>query len=182
VLAKLASLTTNKPLPATPSALRQNLQLSNTSTDSARVLTQYARTDDDDMILMALQGAKQLSSDTDRRVLLQTIAPKALGKKNAVLRKAFFDATAEMTSDEDLRVTLTTALTYAKSDPEVTLAVFKSVAEQMSSDDDKRVTLQVAVTQKLLTSPAIRNAFMAAVRSMESDESVRILMQAALQQ
>lgn len=151
------------------------------STDSAQLLTQYAVSNDPEMILMALRGAKEISSDTDRRLLLQTIAARALGRKNGALRRAFFDATLAMTSDTDLRVTLTHALPYGHADPEVTLAIFKSVAS-MSSDSDKRVTLSAAIDQKLVKTPALREAFMVAARTIQSSTDFSILMQLALTQ
>ena len=163
-------------------AIGSDLERVKASTDrNARVLTQYAASDDPEMILMALRGAKEISSDTDRRVLLQTVAARALGRKDAVLRRAFFDATVAMTSDTDLRVTLTHALPYGHSDPEVTLAVFRSVS-RMSSDYDKSVTLSVAIDQKLLKTPAIREAFMVAARTIQSSTDFTNLMQAALKQ
>ena len=163
-------------------ALEAQLEKSGSSTDSARLMTQYAQTDDPQMILMALEGAKKISSDTDRRVLLQTVAARALGRRSVQLRKAYFEATAAMTSDTDLRVTLTSALPYGHADPEVTIAVFKSVGRQMTSDSDKRVTLSAAIEQRLIKTPAIREAFMAAARTIESDTDFTNLMQAALKQ
>ncbi len=164
------------------SSMKRDLRESRTSSDSVSLLNQAAASDDPAMILMALQGAKELSSDGDRRILLQTIAPRALGKRDATLRKAFFDATAEMTSDSDLRVTFTSILPYAHADPEITLEIFKAVAKQMTSDEDKRVTLTGAISQKLLKTNAIREAFMIAARSIESDTDFTVLMQAALRQ
>ncbi|HVF39218.1 MAG TPA: hypothetical protein VM939_04905, partial [Gemmatimonadaceae bacterium] len=164
-------------------ALQRQLAKTSSGADSVQVMSEYAKqTDDPEMILMALKAAKELSSDTDRRVLLQTVAARALGRKNPTLRKAFFDAATAMSSDTDLRVTLSTALPYGHSDPEVTLAVFKAVGQQMSSDWDKRVTLAIAVEKKLLKSPAIREAFMAAARTMTSDTDITALMQEALKQ
>ena len=183
VIAKLASLEKRNGGSSAPSvtSLKDRLEESNSSGDSARVLGQYVKADDDELILMALQGAKDLSSDGDRRVLLQQIAPRALGRKNVALRKAFFEASAEMTSDEDLRVVLMTALAYARTDPEVTLAVFNAVKTQMTSDDDKRVTLQTAIAHRLLTTSAVRQAFNAAARSIQSDGAFSALMQGVLQ-
>ena len=180
VLAKLAAR--SGPERISPTSLERDLRESSSTGDSVTVLKQAATSNDRAMILMALQGAEDLSSDEDRRVLLQTIAPQALGKRDAALRRSFFDATAEMTSDTDLRVTLTSILQYAQTDPEITLAIFKAVAKQMTSDEDKRVTLTGAISQKLLKTSAIREAFMIAARSIESDSDFRVVMQAALRQ
>ena len=162
-------------------ALGTALERSRSSAESASTMTQYASTDDPEMILMALRGAKEISSDTDRRILLQTLAPRALRRKSAVLRNAFFEALDEMSSDTDLRVVLQSVLPYGHADPAVTLAVFRAVAE-MSSDTDKRVVLQTAAEQRLLTTSAIRNAFMVAARTMSSDTDYSIVMQSALKQ
>ena len=162
------------------SELNRVLGESETGGDSASALRQYGSSDDPAMILMALQGAAELSSDEDRRVLLTTIAPKALGKKDATLRKAFFDASAQFTSDGDLRVLYTSILTYAQADPEITLAILTGVQKQMTSDEDKRVTLTGVISQKLLKTDGIRRAFMNAARSIDSDSDFAALMQAAL--
>ncbi|MBA2707122.1 MAG: hypothetical protein H0U59_04890 [Gemmatimonadaceae bacterium] len=79
-------------------------------------------------------------------------------------------------------MTLTSALPYGHADPEVTIAVFKSVGRQMTSDSDKRVTLSAAIQQGLIKTPAIREAFMAAARTIERDTDFTNLMQAALKQ
>ena len=166
--------------PGDMSELNGVLRSSETSGDSASVLRQYGISDDPTMILMALQGAKELSSDEDRRVLLTTIAPRALGKKDATLRKAFFEAAAEFTSDSDLRVLYTTILPHGQTDPEITLAILTGVKNQMTSDEDKRVTLTGVISQKLLKTDVIRRAFMEAARSIESDSDFSALMQSAL--
>jgi beta-lactamase regulating signal transducer with metallopeptidase domain len=179
VLRKLDALGATAPR-ADRAELTRVLRGSETGGDSATVLRQYGASDDPAMILMALQGAAELSSDEDRRVLLTTIAPKALGKRDAVLRKAFFDAAAQFTSDSDLRVLYTSILTHAQSDPEITLGILTGVQKQMTSDEDKRVTLTGVLSQKLLKTEAIRRAFMTAARSIDSDSDFTALMQAAL--
>ena len=160
-------------------ALGTALERSRTSADSASTMSQYASSDDPEIILMALRGAKEISSDTDRRILLQTLAPRALRRKSAALRNAFFEAVDEMSSDTDVRVVLQSVLPYGHADPAVTLAVFKAV-EEMSSDTDKRVVLQTAAHQRLLTTPDVRKAYMAAARTMSSDTDYSIVMQSAL--
>jgi hypothetical protein len=179
VLAKLDALGVAAPRVGKSDVTRM-LRDSETSGDSASALTQIGVSDDPTMILMALQGAKELSSDEDRRVLLTTIAPRALGKKDATLRKAFFEAAAEFTSDTDLRVLYTTILPHGQTDPEVTLSILNGVKSQMTSDEDKRVTLTGVISQKLLKTDVIRRAFMEAARSIESDSDFSALMQSAL--
>ncbi len=147
---------------------------------SANVPSQYGSVDDPTMILMALQGAREISSDTDRLTLLVTVAPKALGKKNAALRRAYFEATAAMTSDTDLKGALIAALEHGNGEPEVTLAVFKAVGTQMTSDTDKRDTLEAAVERKLLKTSSLREAFMVAARTIESSTDFTSLMESAL--
>ncbi len=180
VMRKLDELGVPAPKPSR-SELNRVLAGSETSGDSASVLRQYSASDDPEMILMALEGAKGISSDEDRRVLLTTIAPKALGKKNATLRKAFFEAAAQFSSDSDLRVLYTTILPYAQTDPDVAIAIFNGVEKQMSSDEDKRVVLTGAVSQKLLKTEGMRKAFMTAAKSITSESDFAALMQAALQ-
>ncbi|MEO8192734.1 MAG: M56 family metallopeptidase [Gemmatimonadales bacterium] len=160
-------------------ALGRALGKSSTSSDSTHTLTQYAVTDDPDMILLALRGAKDISSSTDKRTLLQTIAAGALRRRSAALRSAFFDVTATMDSDTDLRAVLNAALPYAHSDQAIAFAVFNEVKGHMSSDTDKRAVLTAAVEQKLLSTPQLREAFMAAAKSISSSTDYTAVMRAA---
>jgi beta-lactamase regulating signal transducer with metallopeptidase domain len=163
-------------------ALGTALRKSTSSSDSASTLTQYAQTDDPEMILMAIHGARDISSDTDKRLLLESIAPKALVTKNARLRTAFFDASATFHSDDDLRLVLQTALDYAAADPAITLAAFSLVADKMTSDTNRRLVLMTAAEKHLLTTSAIRNAYTAAAKKMTSSTDYVITMQAILNQ
>ena len=157
-------------------ALRQN----KSSTDSATTFRQYAATDDPKMIVMALDGARDLSSDEDRRLLLQTIAAKALGSRNQEMRTAFFRAARAFTSDTSLRLTLQDALAYARKDPEITIGALKLAEEKMTSDTDRRLVLTTAAEQKLINSDSARAAYMLAAKKMTSSSDYRIVMQAVL--
>lgn len=163
-------------------ALDTALDKNRSSSESASTMKQYAATEDPEMLLLALRGAKEISSDTDRRTLLQTLAPRALRRKSPVLRTAYFDAASAMTSDTDLRIVLTSALPYGHADPAVTFAVFNAVAKTMTSDSDKRVVLTVAAEQRLLTTSALRTAFMAAAKSIDNSTDYTVVLQAALKQ
>jgi beta-lactamase regulating signal transducer with metallopeptidase domain len=163
-------------------ALSTALDANATSTDSARTLTRYGTSDDPEMMLLALRGAKDISSDTDKRILLQTLAAGALRRNDPELRKAFFAIAESMESDTDLRVSLMTALPFGHSDPLVTSNVLRLVRTKMSSDMERRVTLVTAVEQKLITSPKLRDEFMAAAKSIQSSDEYRVVMQAAFKQ
>jgi beta-lactamase regulating signal transducer with metallopeptidase domain len=163
-------------------ALGTALKANSSSGDSAATLTNYAVSDDPEMILMSLKGAEALSSDTDKRVLLQTVAAGALRRKDPALRSAFFKAAESMSSDTDLRVVLVAALPYGHADPAVTENVLRLVADQLSSDGEKRVTLTTALEQRLIKTAAIRDKFMKAAESISSGDDLRIVMQAAAKQ
>jgi hypothetical protein len=163
-------------------ALGAQLKASESSRDSARTLTNYAVSDDPEMILMSLKGAEDLSSDSDKRVLLQTVAAGALRRKDPTLRSAFFKAAESMSSDTDLRVVLVAALPYGHADPVVTENVLRLAADQLSSDSEKRLTLVTALEQRLITTAAIRDKFMKAAKSISSGDDLRIVMQAAAKQ
>lgn len=159
-------------------ALESALDKSKSSRDSASTLTQYGVADDPDMLLLALKGTAEISSDTDKRILLQTLAAGSLRRNNPDLRKAFFDVVETMSSDSDVRVVLQAALPYGHADPLVTSNVFRLVADRMSSDSDRRVVLVTAIEQKLLSSKKLRDELMTAVKSMSSDNEYRVVMQA----
>ena len=163
-------------------ALSTALDASRSSGDTARTLTNYGTSDDPDMMLLALRGAKDLSSDTDKRILLQTLAAGALRRGSPSLRNAFFEIAETMASDTDLRVSLMTALPYGHTDPLVTSNVMRLVRTKMSSDMEKRVTLVTAVEQKLISTAKLREEFMAAAKSIESSDEYRVVMQAAFKQ
>ena len=167
---------------ALSNALDAALGNNRSSSDTARTLTQYGVTDDPEMLFLALQGAADISSDTDKRTLLQTLAAGALRRGESKFRAAFFDAAATMTSDSDLRVVLQTALPYGHHDPLVTTNVLKLVGDQMSSDSDKRVVLITAIAQKLIKSSRERTEFMTAVKTMSSDDEKATVMAAASNQ
>ncbi|MEP6507396.1 MAG: M56 family metallopeptidase [Gemmatimonadales bacterium] len=162
-------------------ALGTALSENKSSTDSAATYKQYADTDDPEMIFMALRGVRVLSSDSDRRVLLQALAPRALGNRKSRLRVAFFDATSAFTSDSDMRIVLQDALVYATTDPAITLAAFKLVGK-MTDDSDRRLVLTTAASQHLLNSREAREAYMTAAKKITSSSDYRIVMQAILQQ
>ncbi|HEX2721859.1 MAG TPA: hypothetical protein VHM24_03010, partial [Gemmatimonadaceae bacterium] len=160
-------------------ALGSALKANESSAESAGTMTEYASTDDPEMILMALRGAKNISSDTDRRTLLETLAPRALRRINPTMRTAFFEAAAVTESDTDRRAILLAALRFAQGDKKVALAVFQLVAK-MTSDTDKRAVLSKAAEQRLLSTAELRAAFMNAAKTIESSTDYTAVMQAAL--
>jgi len=167
---------------ALSNALGAALSESTSSGDSVQTLTKYAVTDDPDMMLMALQGAKDISSSTDKRTLLETIAAGAFRRKSAALRGAYFDVVETIDSDTDRRAVLIAALRYGHADPAITVAVLAAVKAQMETDTDKRAVLVTAATQQLLTTAALRNAFMVAAKSIESSTDYTAVMKAAFKQ
>ncbi len=163
-------------------ALGTALEHNSSSADSAATYKQYAETDDPDVILVALRGVHDISSDTEKRTLLQSIAPKILGRRDARFRTAFFSAAGSIESDTDLRILLQDALEYGHADPAITLAVFDLVGRSMESDSDRRITLTSAAEKHLLTSSVLRDAYAAAAKKMTSSTDYVITMQAAIKQ
>ena len=159
-------------------ALNNALDLNKSSRDTASTLTHYGVSDDPDMVLLALKGAADISSDTDKRILLQTLAAGSLRRNSPDLRKAYFDAVESMSSDTDVRIVLQAALPYGHADHLVTSNVLRLVGNKMSSDTDKRVVLVTAIEQKLLSTKKLREELMTAAKSMSSDDDYRVVMQA----
>ena len=163
-------------------ALSHALDGKASSSDSARTLTSYGISDDPDMMLLALRGAKDISSDSDKRVLLQTLAAGSLRRNSAALRDAYFEVAESMDSDSDLRIVLLAALPYGHNDPLVTSNVLRLIGEKMSSDGEKRLTLIVAAQQKLLSTARIRGEFMDAAKTISSSSEYRLVMQSIFKQ
>ena len=161
---------------ALANALHAALGRSRSSGDTASTLTQYGTTDDPDMLLLALRGATDVSSDGDKRVLLQTLAAGSLRRGSPRLRTAWFDAAGTISSGSDLRVALTVALPYGHNDPEVTSSVLKLVGDRMSSDSEKRVVLVTAADQRLITTSRLREEFLAAAKTMSSSLEYAIVI------
>jgi hypothetical protein len=159
--------------------LDRALDTSKSKSDSVAALTQYAVTDDPDMMLFALQGAKGIDSDTDKRHLLETVAPMALRRKSSALRTAYFDVVTTIESDTDMRAVLIAALPYAHIDEGIAFATFREVQTHLESDTDKRAVLTIAIQQHLLGTAQLRQAFMAAVKTIESSTDYTAVMQAA---
>jgi hypothetical protein len=151
------------------------------SGDKASLLTQYAASGDPDAVLMALRGAKELSSDTDKANLLKTVAATALTARNPALRRAFFEACETLSSDGDSRSVLTAALPFGHANPAVTLDVIEAT-RHISSDSDKAEVLIALTQQRLLSSAAIRNAFLSAAKAISSSYDQKRVLQSAIQQ
>jgi len=151
------------------------------SGDKASILTQYAAGGDPDAVLMALRGAKELSSDGDKANLLKTLAASALTGPNPALRRAFFEAYETLSSDGDSRSVLIAALPYGHANPAVTVDVIQAT-RHISSDGDKAEVLIALTKQRLLTSAAIRNAFLDAAKEISSSYDYKRVLQAPSEQ
>lgn len=161
---------------ALSSALDAALGRNRTSGDSAGTLTQYGVSDDPEMLLLALKGAADVSVDSDKRVLLQTLAAGALRRNVAALRNAWFDAASTIDTDSDLRVALTAALPYGHNDPLVTSNVLRLVGDRMSTDSDKRVVLMTAASERLLATSKLRGEFMTAAKTISTSSDFATVM------
>jgi hypothetical protein len=161
-------------------ALDDALDQKKSSGDSASTLTQYAMTDDADMILLALEGAKSISSDGDKRAFLETVAPGALRRRKESLRSAYFGVVSTIKSSGDLRLAVIAALPFGHADPEITTKALDIVRRDITSDGDKRVVLVAVANQRLLNSPSMREQFMSAARSITSPQDMRVVMQAVV--
>jgi len=174
-----------RPSNSAQAAIGQSVQTAirkaKSSGDKASILTQYAVGGDSDAVLMALRGAKELSSDGDKSTLLKTLAASALNGRNPALRRAFFDAFETLSSDGDSRSVLTAALPYGHANPAVTLDVIQAT-RHISSDTDKAEVLIALTKQRLLTSAAIRTAFLDAAKGISSSSDQRRVLQAVAEQ
>jgi hypothetical protein len=157
------------------------MQKAKSSGDKASILTQYAAGGDPDAVLMALRGAKELSSDGDKANLLTTLAASALTPRNPALRRAFFDAYETLSSDGDSKSVLIAALPYGHANPAVTRDVIEAT-RHISSDSDKAEVLIALTKQRLLTSVEIRNAFLNAAKQISSSSDYKRVLQAVSEQ
>ena len=162
-------------------SVQDAMRKAKSSGDKASILTQYAAGGDPDAVLMALRGAKGLTSDGDKANLLKTLAPTALSSQNAALRRAFFDAYETLSSDGESRGVLTAALPFGHANPAVTRDVIEAT-RHISSDSDKAEVLIALAKQRLLTSSAIRDAFLDAAKRISSSSDYRRVLQAATEQ
>ncbi len=159
-------------------ALERALGKNTTSTDSANTIRRYGRTEDPEVILMALKGAKEISSSADKRSILEALVARTLGRGNSRYREAYFEVASTIDSDTDLRAVLIAALGLARNDAAITFSVFDQI-KRMTSDTDKRVVLITAVEKDLLTTSAIRTAFMKTARTIQSSTDFTAVIQAA---
>ena len=157
------------------------IQNAKSTSEKASLLTQYAMGGDPDAILMALQGAKDLTSDTDKSTLLKTVAATALTSRNPAMRRAYFDAFATLNSDTDGRSVLVAAIPFAHANPAVTLDVINGTRHLNSSTDQAEVLIAIA-RQRLLTGPEISKAYVAAAKKLSSSYDASRVLQAAIQQ
>jgi beta-lactamase regulating signal transducer with metallopeptidase domain len=180
-----SAVRTAYPSAAAQASIGQSVQAAirkaKSSGDKASMLTQYATGGDPDAVLMALRGAKELSSDGDKSNLLKTLAASALNGRNPALRRAFFEAYETLSSDGDSRSVLIAALPYGHANPAVTVDVIQAT-RHISSDTDKAEVLIALTRQRLLTSTAIRNAFLDAAKEISSSYDQRRVLQAVTEQ
>jgi hypothetical protein len=173
------------PSAAAKAAIGQSIQTAirnaKSSADKASILTQYAAGGDTDAVLMALRGAKELTSDGDKANLLKTVAATALTARNPAIRRAFFDAFETLSSDGDSRGVLIAALPFGHANPAVTRDVIEGT-RHISSDGDKAEVLIALTRQRLLTSAAIRDAFLSAAKQISSSADYKRVLQAAIEQ
>jgi hypothetical protein len=162
-------------------SVKTAIRKATSSGDKASLLTQYAAGGDPEAVLMALRGAKELSSDGDKANLLKTLAASALNGRNPALRRAFFEAYQTLSSDGDSKSVLTAALPYGHANPAVTLDVIEATGH-ISSDGDKAEVLIELTKQRLLTSAATRNAFLSAAKEISSSYDQKRVLQAAVEQ
>jgi len=181
----LDMMQSQRPSNAAQAAIGQSVQTAirkaKSSGDKASILTQYAVSGDPDAVLMALRGAKELSSNGDKSTLLKTLAASALNGRNPALRRAFFEAYQTLTSDGERRSVLTAALPYGHANAAVTLDVIQAT-RYISSDTDKSEVLIALTKQRLLTSAAIRTAFLDAAKGISSSSDQRRVLQAVAEQ
>ena len=136
---------------------------------------------DSDAIMMALEGAKDLTSDTDKSTLLKTVAATALTLRSPAVRRAYFDVVATFSSDTDRKNVLLAAIPYAHANPALTLDVINGTGHFSSTTDQGDVLVAVA-SQRLLTSPDLTKAYMAAAKKISSSYDYSRVLQAAIQQ
>jgi len=156
------------------------IQNAKSTSEKTSLLTQYAMGGDSDAIMMALEGAKDLTSDTDKSTFLKTVAATALTLRNPDVRRAYFDVVATLNSDTDRKTVLLAAVPYGHANPAVTLDVINGTGHFSSSTDQADVLISVA-TQRLLTSPALSKAYMAAAKKLTSSYDYSRVLQAVIQ-
>jgi beta-lactamase regulating signal transducer with metallopeptidase domain len=174
-----------RPSSSVNTAIRQSIQSAfekaTTSGDKAAILSQYAGSGDPEAVLMALRGAKDVTSDGDKASLLKKVTAPALLSGNATLRRAFFEACETISSDGDKRSVLVLAAPYGHGNSKVTLEVIDATRHIESAGDKAEVFIAVA-RQHLLTSSALRNAYLDAAKLITSSGDYARVMQAAVQQ
>ncbi|MFN2602780.1 MAG: M56 family metallopeptidase [Gemmatimonadaceae bacterium] len=166
-------------------AINQSIQTAilnaSSSTEKASLLTQYALGGDQSAILMALQGARELTSDYDKSSFLTTVAASALTARNPEIRHAYFGVFGTLGSDYDGRNVLIAAIPYAHANPAITTDIINGTLHLNASSDKADVLVSVA-TQQLITTPEISRQYLAAAKKIESSYDYKRVLQAAIQQ
>ncbi|HUQ21048.1 MAG TPA: M56 family metallopeptidase [Gemmatimonadaceae bacterium] len=173
------------PSSAAKDAIRQSvaaaIQATTSSGEKASLLKQYAAGGDSQAVLMALQGARDITSDGDKASLLTMLAAQSLSSGSRSLRRAYFDAANTITSDGDRRTVLTAAIPYGHANSLVTQEVIQG-ASLITSDGDKAEVLILVAKQRLLTRSSIREAFMAAAKTITSSGDYKRVLLAGFEQ
>lgn len=143
------------------------------------LLQQYALQGDRDMLLVAIQRARSITSDGEKAGFLRATASRYLANDDESLRNAFFSVTQSISSDGEKRGVLNEALPYA-SRPALLLSML-DVTRTITSDGEKSEILVSMLRRRCITTPQLREAFMRTTRTLTSDAEYRRVMEAMLE-
>jgi hypothetical protein len=160
-----------------PSTLEAAIGAVPSSGDLAAVLLAYAQTDDKEQLLAVARTALKIPSSGDLSRFLEEVAPRYLGRNDAALRAAYFNAVVKIPASGDLARVLVNAVPYAAKSPETTRALLTSTGQVASSGDRARVLVAVAGSGAVREA-ALRDVYLKAASEIPSSSDMRQALEA----
>ena len=160
-----------------PSTLEAAIGALPSSGDLTAVLLAFAQTDDREQLLAVARTALKIPSSGDLARFLEGVAPRYLGRNDAALRAAYFNAVAKIPSSGDLSRVLVNAVPYAAKSADVTRAVLATAGEVPSSGDRARVLVALAGTGAVRDA-TLRDAYLKVASEIPSSSDMRQALEA----
>jgi hypothetical protein len=175
VLSKAA--TQSRTVKVQSSTLEEAMGAVPSSGDLTAVLMAFGQTDDREQLLAVARTATKIPSSGDLSRFLVEVAPRYLGRNDAMLRDAYFVAVGNIPSSGDLSRVLENAVPYAAKSSDVARAVIASAGKVPASGDRARVLIALA-SSGAVRRFSLNDAYLATVREIPSSTDMRQALEA----
>ncbi len=175
VLSKAASQTPGEKV--SPSSIEAAAGAVPSSGDLTAVLLAFGDTEDRDQLLAVVRSALRIPSSGDLSRFLIDVAPRYLGRDDAMLRDGYFAAVVKIPSSGDLSRVLVNAVPFAAKSTAIAAKVIAAARTVPGSGDRARVLVALAGSEALRTS-ALRDRYLKAASEIPGAGDMRLALDA----